>query len=225
MKRRRFVALWLPVAAYLVLLYILSDRSGLPVGFSAWDKFLHAGAYGMLGVLSLRAFHGGLGRVRWLPTVGALVLTVGYGAFDEFHQSFVTGRHADLWDLAADSLGAVLAVGTVTVVFGRGASRELDPDALEVTLVECDGCPECEGALSSLKEARKEVPFRLVRRPVRDETGAGGWQPSDAPLVFLGGRLILKGHFRSSRVVRLLEQAAKRKGYNPPAASRTHGSS
>jgi VanZ family protein len=43
----------------------------------------------------------------------ALLLSVSYGALDEFHQRFVPTRTADPRDLAADGVGAGLAVAGV----------------------------------------------------------------------------------------------------------------
>lgn len=72
------------------------DRVGLP---SPWDKFVHAGVYGLLGWL--------LGRGSGHPAWG-WAIAVAYGLSDEFHQSFVPGRQADALDLLADSVGAFL---------------------------------------------------------------------------------------------------------------------
>jgi VanZ family protein len=38
----------------------------------------------------------------------AMLLTVLYGATDEFHQAFVPGRYATIGDVLADSIGALL---------------------------------------------------------------------------------------------------------------------
>jgi VanZ family protein len=39
----------------------------------------------------------------------AVVITTAYGASDEYHQRFVTGRSAELADLYADGAGACAA--------------------------------------------------------------------------------------------------------------------
>ena len=44
----------------------------------------------------------------------AMIIGTLYGVSDEFHQSFVPGRTASTWDLAADSIGVALAL---TVIF------------------------------------------------------------------------------------------------------------
>ena len=43
----------------------------------------------------------------------ALVLSVFYGLTDEFHQMFVPGRVADLFDLLADAGGAIIGLFVV----------------------------------------------------------------------------------------------------------------
>ncbi len=111
MSVSRILSLWAPVGAFMFLLYLVSARSELvlttPPG---WDKVLHAVAYGILAGLSIRAFHGGLGRLAPWPTVFALLLTIAYGLLDEIHQSRVAGRDASMLDWLADVVGAGLVV-------------------------------------------------------------------------------------------------------------------
>jgi len=97
----------------MVGLFLVSSRSHVVEIPGDWDKVAHAGAYTVLGVLALRAFHGGLHRVTVSRTLGAVLLTVSYGVLDELHQSRVAGRVASALDWAADVGGAVLAVAFV----------------------------------------------------------------------------------------------------------------
>jgi len=75
------------------------------------DKVLHAGAYGLLGILFYRAY-----RSRWPSASGwtmanaSLLSAAFYGLTDEIHQYFVPGRSADPWDWLADTVGAMLGV-------------------------------------------------------------------------------------------------------------------
>jgi len=117
---RRLVSLWAPVAAYAVLIFILSEQEGTLRGLERLgDKFLHLVGYCVLGVLSLRAFHGNLKRLRWKPSLLALIFTIAYGISDEYHQFFVAGRKASVWDAVANAMGACLAVGLVTLLRSR----------------------------------------------------------------------------------------------------------
>jgi len=104
----RGFALWGPVAAYCLLIFLLSSSSDLPAlpsGFS--DKTAHALLYSGLGFLIARALAGGLGRRLpvWAIAVAA-VASASYGLTDEAHQLFVPSRQFDLMDLAADGIGA-----------------------------------------------------------------------------------------------------------------------
>ncbi len=95
----------------MALLYLASSSSGLILPVRLPDKFLHLIAYTVLGLLFLRAFHGGVpAGLRWLPTVLAVAATAVYGGLDEFHQGFVGGRVREAADFVADLAGALLAV-------------------------------------------------------------------------------------------------------------------
>lgn len=82
------------------VIFYFSSQTGDQVGIpSPWDKFVHAGVYGLLGWLLARA----TGKAAW-----GWALAVLYGVSDEFHQHFVPGRQADVLDLLADAVGAFL---------------------------------------------------------------------------------------------------------------------
>ena len=106
----RFTWFWVPTIGYCVLIFVLSSVSkGVyipsPFGF---DKVLHVIEYGILGFLLARS----LANYRSRFSNGSLVIWVValvalYGGSDEVHQVFVPRRNASLWDVVADSLGAV----------------------------------------------------------------------------------------------------------------------
>jgi len=78
---------------------------GIPTGT---DKPLHWLAYLGLAVVVVRAVAGGLPvRLDARSAAIAMLITVGYGAFDEVHQMFVPGRSAEMNDLLADAAGAI----------------------------------------------------------------------------------------------------------------------
>jgi hypothetical protein len=68
------------------------------------DKVAHAGLFGVLAALL---------RYAGLPPRAAFVAAVAWGAIDELHQAFVPGRTPELADLAADAVGAVVALAAV----------------------------------------------------------------------------------------------------------------
>ena len=87
------------------------------------DVSLHEAAYFGLTLLLIRALAGGAWTGVTRATLAlAWVIAVVYGASDEFHQSFVPNRHAELRDLGADAIGAFAA----TIVAGAwGIIRRL----------------------------------------------------------------------------------------------------
>lgn len=121
---RRGVRAWLPVAAYMAVIYILSaqpDTPG-PLILDYHDKLLHAAAYIIMGVLSWRAAwtSPALGRVG--PYWQAFAISALYGLCDELHQSRVPGRDADPLDWAADVLGACIGLAVIAFLRRRYAN-------------------------------------------------------------------------------------------------------
>jgi VanZ family protein len=76
------------------------------------DKQGHSLGYLGLGATVTRALTGGFGaQVSAAHGLAAIALTTAYGMSDEWHQSFVPGRTADITDLRADATGAILGTG------------------------------------------------------------------------------------------------------------------
>jgi VanZ family protein len=104
--------------AWMGLIFFLSAQSRLPdlsrsLSDALQDILGHFFAYGGLALLvfwALEAF----GAQR--PTVWALAIVLLYALSDEFHQSFVPGRHPDPFDIATDIAGAVVALGLLALV-------------------------------------------------------------------------------------------------------------
>ena len=111
----RIIGLWGPIIAFMALVYLLAGQEGLPVSGRWLDKLVHAAAYGLFGVLCLRGFHGGMRPLRLWPSLLAILLTLGYGALDEWHQAQVPGRHSSLYDWYADAAGAAVALALWSV--------------------------------------------------------------------------------------------------------------
>jgi VanZ family protein len=96
---------------WMALLFLLSSQSDLPVPplFPLQDKIEHGVAFGILGAFFHRSF-----KPYWSPPLLKRVLVItamvaAYGAFDEFHQSFVPARDASLADFAADTIGGLVS--------------------------------------------------------------------------------------------------------------------
>ena len=80
---------WGPAALWAAVLFLLSESSGLGIGLPPGaDKLVHGGLFLILGLFLA------WGRVRTGSGVSELLfllMGVGYGALDEWHQSFVPG--------------------------------------------------------------------------------------------------------------------------------------
>ncbi len=107
-------------------IFYMSSLSNPPLPDEVDDKTAHMAAYAGLGVTVVRAVVGGLpARVGVRVAVLSMAITIAYGASDEYHQRFVSGRFSDVMDLRADAAGALIAVAACWV-WGILASRS-DP--------------------------------------------------------------------------------------------------
>jgi len=104
---------WIPAAGVMAVAFILSSipGSGIPYLFSFQDTAVHVIIYAALGFFVYPALRSSLpmltGRQALFSTLGFCVL---YGISDEFHQSFVPGRTASLFDVMINSAGGFIGV-------------------------------------------------------------------------------------------------------------------
>jgi len=129
---------WGSALAWATVLYFLSNQPDLTVvsdqGLDAiLRKFAHLISYAFLTFLIYRAwlwtFRTKLREfeirkdfdasilIESLLLVIAILMTVLYGAFDEYHQTMVASRSGEITDVLIDSLGSVLA-GIAVIRFG-----------------------------------------------------------------------------------------------------------
>ena len=104
----RLLFVWGPAVGLMAAIYFASDSSHAPrLMKGVPDVLSHAAAYAVLGATILRGLAGAhrAGATARAALLAA-VLAAAYGAADEFHQSFVPGRSAELRDVLADALGA-----------------------------------------------------------------------------------------------------------------------
>ena len=59
--------------------------------------------------------------------ISACAIASAYGVFDEWHQSFVPGRHASLIDVTLDVAGAVLGIWLAVWIEWRARTIKSDP--------------------------------------------------------------------------------------------------
>jgi VanZ family protein len=104
------LARWLAVALWMALIFAFSAQSRLPSAPQPWLDFLfkksaHFAVFATLAALLWRAF-------EWRPRawIWAWLLTVIYAISDEWHQSFVAGRHPQATDVLIDASGAATAL-------------------------------------------------------------------------------------------------------------------
>jgi VanZ family protein len=93
------------------LIFYLSAQPDFPRPEADWLGDLigvvgHAFLFGVLAVLWARLL-----SKRRHALILASLLTMLYALSDEFHQSFVPGRHADPLDLLWDGIGVAAALG------------------------------------------------------------------------------------------------------------------
>jgi VanZ family protein len=121
----------LPVMAYAGLIFVLSSFPYSPEEvplFVGYDKLAHFIEYYFFGILICRWL---LNQKRHLVVRHALLMTllvgVCYGVSDEWHQSFIPGRVASIWDVLFDGIGIAGAVLTYRITMkGNSLLNNLD---------------------------------------------------------------------------------------------------
>jgi VanZ family protein len=95
-----------PPLALMGLIYFLSAQPDLNSGLGTVDfigrKLVHVTEYGVLWLLWARA-------LRFRNLAVAAIVSIAYAATDEYHQTFVHGRHGTPVDVLIDSAGVALA--------------------------------------------------------------------------------------------------------------------
>jgi VanZ family protein len=96
-----------PPLALMGVIFFFSAQPDLSTGLGTWDlilrKLVHMTEYGLLWLL----WHRALGLRA--PAVAAGI-TLGYAATDEYHQTFVSGRHGTPVDVLVDAAGVAVAM-------------------------------------------------------------------------------------------------------------------
>ena len=92
------------------LIFVLSGQPSDNVDRAWWDvllrKLAHVTEYAVLTALWWRAMRS-LGVRR--PILVAIAISLGYAATDEYHQTFIEGRHGTPVDVLVDSIGMTIA--------------------------------------------------------------------------------------------------------------------
>lgn len=118
---------WFPALFLMLVIFAFSSQPGdnLP-NFMSWDAIVKKSAHSIgYALLALSYFHFFQydKKKYWLAWFLALLFSV----TDEFHQSFVTGRHASIVDvLVFDNFGAALGLW-LHFIYRRKHEKEIDP--------------------------------------------------------------------------------------------------
>lgn len=91
-------------------------------------KLAHVTEYMVLTLCWWRAFRGlGIGRDNRVAIALAVAMALGYSAADEFHQTFVSGRHGTPVDVLIDAIGMAIAAVIATRAYAYARRRSLGP--------------------------------------------------------------------------------------------------
>jgi VanZ family protein len=113
----RLIASWMLVGLYTGGIFVLSSLSNPPLA-STWDlphldKLYHTLEYSGLTFFLMRALCLTCPtRPSTVLSLWRVVLAVGYGALDDFHQAFIPDRMMSLLDIFSDAIGAGVAAST-----------------------------------------------------------------------------------------------------------------
>jgi VanZ family protein len=106
--RPQRLGLWLPPLVLMGVIFALSAQPSLDSGLGLIDhvgrKLVHFGEYALLCFLWWRALASVTNPRR--AALLAFVIASAYALTDEYHQTFVDGRHGDAVDWLIDSAGA-----------------------------------------------------------------------------------------------------------------------
>jgi len=112
-------------------LWFLSSQSTLPQppGPLGWDKLQHLLAYGALGFAIGLWISPTFWKSRhWRAILITTLIGSAYGAIDEIHQYFVPGRHSNVFDWVANTLGSFLGALAMMIIIRKWKPAETDKD-------------------------------------------------------------------------------------------------
>jgi VanZ family protein len=117
-----------PLLVMATIFFLSSQTSGGEHGFLdvLIRKLAHVTEYLVLTLCWWRALRGlGVSRENRIAVGIAVAIALTYAATDEFHQTFVSGRHGTPVDVLIDAIGMTLAAVLATRAYAR--RRSLGP--------------------------------------------------------------------------------------------------
>jgi VanZ family protein len=95
----------------MAVIFYLSSLHEAPLPPGVGDKPAHAFGYLGFGMVIARALAGGVPpRIALRQALIGVAIASLYGVTDEWHQSFVAGRSADIADWYSDTLGSAIGL-------------------------------------------------------------------------------------------------------------------
>ncbi len=120
---------WLMLIGWMAAIFAFSNQSSLLSFSVSWfdlvvKKTAHATAYGILFLLWMNVLHPSNPRSHRTILL-ALTLTFVYAISDEWHQTFIAGRHGQPLDVAIDMSGVFIAAAWIQKI-GRRQNYRFD---------------------------------------------------------------------------------------------------
>ncbi len=120
------IAASLPMIAQMAAIFFFGLRPMPEEVVRHPDWLLHGICYAVLtgfAWIAVTARYPGIARRKALAL--AFMISTVYGVFDEWHQRFLPHRDASMMDIAADAIGALIAVALLFLILNSGLiSRE-----------------------------------------------------------------------------------------------------
>ena len=113
---------WLPALVWAVAISAVSHipapeiQKAVDAVPIALDIAYHVIVFGVMGALGYWAASRHLGQSSKWSYLAGLGFAIGYGAVDEVHQTFVSGRSSAAEDVGYDALGATVAIVAIFAV-------------------------------------------------------------------------------------------------------------
>lgn len=123
--KNKYIFHHLPWQLYIVVIFVISSIPGSrfpEIQFNMADKVVHFIIFGILGLLLARSMvvsQNTFCRTNYV--IVSIMIGIGYGLIDEWHQAYVPGRYASVSDWVADGLGIIVSV----LLFWWWKSRKL----------------------------------------------------------------------------------------------------
>jgi VanZ family protein len=210
----RRLALWLPVAGTLGLIYVLSSRTAQQLLYPGPDYVAHAVEYFFLALVLARALNGGMRpRVTARVLLLTLGLSVAWAITDEVHQRFVRTRISSWEDVVSDTVGATLAciafpylARATRRAFSRDMPPSADQEPANLMLLTRQDCHLCDEAKEVLDRVIPDHDAKLEILDVDSSRELASLYGHEVPVLLLNGSKASKLRMDERRLRRRLSK-------------------